>query len=318
MQRLWISRMGRQMLVGAGLLALLIGPESTGQAGSTTELGGRWDLTLLDTDGFSSAWLEIVPRMHGRASGRLVWLYGGVEPTGDILIGERAIRFQHNFVGEQLNFTATLEDGRLKGTTTSDRSPPVRWVGLRAPSLPPPVIPVWEQPRALFNGQDLAGWVSRSGKKLPCWKVEGGVLFNDTPCSDLVSESRFDDFQLHVEFQLRDGGGSGVYLRGRYEAQIANDAGSPSGLRTTGAIFGQLSPSSSEAKPQGEWQTLDVTLLGRTVTVTVNGKKVISEQEIPGITGAALDSHEDRPGPIMLQGDHGRIAFRNILLTPAR
>jgi hypothetical protein len=68
----------------------------------------------------------------------------------------------------------------------------------------------------------------------------------------------------------------------------------------------------------GEWQALDVTIVGRHVTVAVNGRRVISESEIPGITGAALDSHEELSGPIMLQGDHGRIAFRNIVLTPAR
>jgi hypothetical protein len=66
-----------------------------------------------------------------------------------------------------------------------------------------------------------------------------------------------------------------------------------------------------------KWQSFDITLIGRMVTVVANGKTIISNQEIPGITGGALDSKEGEPGPIYLQGDHGPVAYRNIVLTPA-
>jgi len=72
------------------------------------------------------------------------------------------------------------------------------------------------------------------------------------------------------------------------------------------------------AKDAGEWQYYDVTLIGRKVTLVANGKMVICNQEIPGITGGAIDSKEGEPGPLLLQGDHGPIEFRNITITPAK
>ena len=84
-----------------------------------------------------------------------------------------------------------------------------------------------------------------------------------------------------------------------------------------GAIYGQVTPVDNPALPAGQWQSFDVTLLGRTVTVVLNGKTIIDQQEIPGTTGGALDSREAEPGPIFLQGDHGRILYRNLVLKPA-
>lgn len=72
------------------------------------------------------------------------------------------------------------------------------------------------------------------------------------------------------------------------------------------------------AKAPGEWQSYDITLVGRLVTIIANGKTIICDQLIPGITGGALDSNEGEPGPIMLQGDHGPIEFRNSIITPAK
>ncbi|SLM49648.1 conserved protein of unknown function [Nitrospira japonica] len=301
----------------AELLSPIRVPAAPTQTSSSVDFTGRWDLTTRGANGLSSAWLEIDATTADKIQGRLVWLYGGADPIYDIIIDDRTVTFHHSGTGEHLIFTARLVDDRLEGVASGARSQ-VQWTGIRAPDLHASGQSDWEYPRSLMNGRDLSGWVPRSGRDPRCWRVEKEILFNESPCTDLVSELRFSDFQLHVEFQLRDGGGSGVYLRGRYEVQIGNDAGMPATSRTTGAIFGQLSPSSSEAKPLGEWQALDVTIVGRNVTVAVNGRRVISESDIPGITGAALDSHEELPGPIMLQGDHGRVAFRNILLTPAR
>jgi len=301
----------------AGFLSPIYTSAGTTRVAPIVDFTGRWDLTALDAEGFSSAWLEIYGTSSGRMQGRLMWLYGGVEPIHDIVVDDQLVTFRHFATGEPLTFTARLNDERLEGIAKGLRSQ-VQWIGVRAPDLPSPGRLDWEYPRHLMNGRDLSGWVPRNQSDSRCWRVENEILFNERPCTDLVSEPQFDDFQLHVEFQLLDGGGSGVYLRGRYEVQIGNDAGLPASSRTTGAIFGQLSPSSSEAKPLGEWQMLDVTIVGRSVTVAINGRRVISDSEIPGITGAALDSHEELPGPILLQGDHGRVAFRNILLTPAR
>ena len=84
-----------------------------------------------------------------------------------------------------------------------------------------------------------------------------------------------------------------------------------------GGIYGQVTPTENAAKPAGEWQNFEITLLGRWVTVVLNEVTIIDHQEIPGITGGALNSAEDTPGPLLLQGDHGEISYRNIVLTPA-
>ena len=134
--------------------------------------------------------------------------------------------------------------------------------------------------------------------------------------ANLVTERKFTDFKLHVELRLPAGSNSGVYLRGRYEVQIADPSGEPAsdGL---GAVYGFIAPSEDAGKSENEWQSLDITLVGRRITVVVNGKTVICDQEIPGITGGALDSDEAAPGPLLLQGDHGPVEFRNLILTPA-
>ncbi|HEX5269686.1 MAG TPA: DUF1080 domain-containing protein, partial [Gemmataceae bacterium] len=144
-----------------------------------------------------------------------------------------------------------------------------------------------------------------------------GLLTNATPGNDLVSERKFTDFQLSAEFRYPKGSNSGVYLRGRYEVQIEDDYGEEPDSHKIGGVYGFLTPSVNAAKKPGEWQALEVTLVGRQVTVLLNGERVIDRQAIPGITGGALDSDEGRPGPIMLQGDHGRIEFRKVTVTPA-
>jgi hypothetical protein len=83
-----------------------------------------------------------------------------------------------------------------------------------------------------------------------------------------------------------------------------------------GGVYGFITPNEQVAKDPGEWQSYDITLIGRMITLIANGKTVISNQEIPGITGGALDSKEGEPGPLLLQGDHGPVEYRNILVTP--
>ncbi len=109
-----------------------------------------------------------------------------------------------------------------------------------------------------------------------------------------------------------------MYLRGRYEVQIEDSKGMEPLKDQFSAVYGFLSPVEMMAKNAGEWQSYDITLTGRLVTVVANGKTVICNQEIPGITGGALDSKEGEPGPIYIQGDHGPIDYRNIVITPAK
>jgi hypothetical protein len=148
------------------------------------------------------------------------------------------------------------------------------------------------------------------------WVAEDGVLVNKDKGVDLLTEATFDDFKLHIEVNCPAESNSGIYLRGRYEIQVQDDYGKEAHSRHLGGLYGRITPTENAAKPAGEWQVFDITLLGRWVTVELNGKLIIDHKEIAGITGGALDSKEGEPGPLMLQGDHGAVSYRNIILRP--
>ncbi len=216
-------------------------------------------------------------------------------------------------------FEAKLVGNKLVGSTTGPDGTPWKWTGERAPSLTRSRPPKWGKPVTLFDGKDLSGW--RPDKENPeaTWKVENGTLVSPGHGPELISTSKFGDFKLHVEFNIGPGANSGVYLRGRYEVQIEDDSIQEPPTHHTGAVYGFIAPSPELPRKPGVWQTYDITLVGRTITVVQNGTTVIDKQEIPGITGGALDSHEGQPGPIYLQGsENGHVAYRNIVLTPAK
>jgi hypothetical protein len=149
------------------------------------------------------------------------------------------------------------------------------------------------------------------------WVVENGVMKSPASGANICTEQKFTDFKLHIEFRLPPASNSGVYLRGRYEVQVEDSYGKEPYSIYLGGIYGFIDPLFQAAKPSGEWQTYDITLVGRKVSVTLNGQAVIVESNIPGITGGAMDSDEAAPGPIMIQGDHGPVEYRNIVITPA-
>jgi hypothetical protein len=133
-----------------------------------------------------------------------------------------------------------------------------------------------------------------------------------------VSKKKFADFKLHLEWNCGPTSNSGVYLRGRYEVQIENESMDEPPSHHTGGVYGFLAPSPELPRTTGKWQSFDITLIGRKVTVVQDGKTIINEKEILGITGGALNSNEALPGPIMLQGsEKGHVSFRNIVVTPA-
>jgi hypothetical protein len=215
-------------------------------------------------------------------------------------------------------FTGKLSGAKLVGTATGPDSTPWQWTGVRAPSLKRNSAPHWGNPMQLFNGKDLTGWHA-SDPKLPPWKVENGTLVSPGRGAELISNAKFQDFKLHIEFNCARGANSGVYLRGRYELQIEDDPVPEGPSMRTGGVYGFLAPSPEQPRRPGEWQSYDITLVGRVVTVTQNGHTIIDKQEIPGITGGALDSHEALPGSIYLQGSEaGHVSFRNITITLAR
>jgi hypothetical protein len=188
--------------------------------------------------------------------------------------------------------------------------------GVRAPKLDRPMPKAWTDPEPIFNGKDLSGWepFGSGNYTKNNWVAKDGSLVNLEGGANLRTTRKFGDFKLHVEFNCPEKGNSGIYLRGRYEVQVSC-GGRPGGnpVQGLGAVYGYLAPSPRVTAKGGDWQTYDITLVGRNVTIAYNGQTIIDSQEIPGITGGALDSNEGEPGPFYIQGDHtGGIQFRNI------
>lgn len=141
-------------------------------------------------------------------------------------------------------------------------------------------------------------------------------MANVAHANNLVSDRSFWNFKLHVEYRVGKDSNSGIGLRGRYEVQILEDYGRPPDRHSNGALYSRIVPAVNASKPAGEWQAYDIRLVGRMVTVVLNDQKVIDKQEIEGLTAIAGNADEGEPGPIILQGDHGPVEFRNIVLTP--
>jgi hypothetical protein len=268
------------------------------------------------------SWLEVT--LTGRSSlvGRFVGAFGSARPIGEVSYRGGRVRFnippQWEEGSGNIRFDGTLSGDSLIGSISGPYFNGARFSGKRAPKLIRHGEPVWGDPIELFNGRDLIGWKPRHPKSPNGWVVRNGLLSNAKPGNDLVSKDKYRDFKVHVEFRYPKKSNSGVYLRGRYEAQIQDDYGKPPTDDCIGSIYGFFEPRINAAKRPGEWQTYDITLVGRYVTVELNGELVIDRQRIPGITGGALDSNEGAPGPLFLQGDHGPIDFRKITVTPAR
>jgi hypothetical protein len=289
---------------------------------SRMSISGRWDLTVHGPQGDYPSWLEV--RRSGRRTlvGTFVGRFGSARPISRVEFDNGRLRFsvppQWEERADDLVFEGTLDGDKLEGRTTDDMGRRVIWSGRRAPSLKRTQDPTWGEPVELLNGKDLTGWKPRHDGVKNGWVVKHGMLVNAVPGNDLMTEVKFTDFKLHAEFRYPKGSNSGVYLRGRYEVQIEDNYGQEPDSHHIGGVYGFLTPSVNAARKAGAWQTLDVTLAGRVVTVALNGMRVIDRQTIPGITGGALDSAEGAPGPLLLQGDHGPVEFRQVTLTPGR
>jgi hypothetical protein len=282
---------------------------------------GRWDLTIdLRERGALPAWLEI--RKSGRQTlvGQFVGTHGSARPIHEVRLHGSDFSFiippQWERGAENLMVTGEPNEDGLDGLIVFPDGEQYKWQGVRAPALRPAVAPAWGDPITLFDGASLAGWRVIQGEE--SWRVVDGVLTNTRTGGNLVTEARFGDFQLHAEFRYPPRGNSGIYLRGRYEVQIIDTPQIEPATDLIGAVYGFLEPSAIVTNGPDAWNSYDITLVGRMVTIVLNGQTVISNQAIPGITGGALDSDEGAPGPILLQGDHGPVEFRNLVLTPAR
>lgn len=283
---------------------------------------GRWDLTLHTPDREYPSWLDVT--LHdSRLRIVMVGRWGSARELPSAEIDNGRIRFISPKAEEgsdtDLIFEGALSGQSLAGTTSGPGGAQWTWRGERAPSLKRSHAPEWSQPLELFNGRDLTGWHLSDPRTRASWRVKQGVLVSPGRGPDIITDAAFEDFKLHIEFNCAPHANSGVYLRGRYEVQVENDAQPEGASQRLGAVYGFVAPSPAAPRVAGEWQVYDITLIGRTVTVVLNGQTIIDRQDIPGITGGALDSHEAQPGPIYLQGSEaGQVSFRNIIVTRAR
>ena len=307
-------------IAGAAFVALCLSTIVAAQHQPQSPFIGRWDMTLTTASGPRPSWLEVQLSGTRTLVGRFVGVAGSARPISKIDAAGDAFSFsippQWERGDKDLHVDGKVDGNRLSGSLTDPSGTRMTWTAARAPSLNRMGAVEWGDPVELFNGVDTSGWHAQSGASQ--WIVVDHTLTSPKSGANLVSDRTFTDFAVHVEFRYPKGSNSGVYLRGRYEVQIEDTAGLPPAVDGLGAIFGFLEPSVAVARKAGEWQSFDVTLAGRHVTVILNGETIIANRVIPGITGGAIDSDESAPGPLMLQGDHGPIEFRKIIVKPAK
>lgn len=282
---------------------------------------GRWDISI-DKDGKSlPSWLEVQKSGTHTLIGRYTYAFGSARPISEVKVNDGKYSFsippQWEPGTRNMDFEFEVNGDAIKGSMVYTDGVTYNFKGVRAPSLVRAKSPVWGAPVKLFNGKNVKGWHTDGNNQ---WIVAGGVLKSPHSGANLISDKTFSDFKLHIEFRYPQGSNSGVYLRGRYEVQIIDTkSGEPEPVNNQfSSIYGFLPPNKMMAKDPGQWQSYDITLVGRLVTIVANGTTVINTQEIPGITGGAINSREGEPGPILIQGDHGPIEYRNIVITAAK
>ena len=311
---------------------------------------GTWALTIDGGagPGSSAGWMEL-RQEEGYLDADLLWRWGSVEPVasamikGDNLVVTRdwlyerrkdadgnAIRSHH--LTSWFEFEPQGKD-RLKGMAFIPDGKGQEYEiwpfsATRLPAMPaaPDLAKVrYGAPVGLFNGKDLSAWELINPKDANGWRVENGVLVNEPKQTEgkphvnygnLRTKQVFGDFRLAFGVNVPEGSNSGVYLRGIYEIQVADSYGKPLDPHNMGAVYSRVTPSAAAEKPAGQWQDMDITLCDRHVTVILNGRKIIDNKPVPGVTGGALTPDVAAPGPLYLKGDHGVVMYRDIVLTP--
>ncbi|QOY91080.1 3-keto-disaccharide hydrolase [Paludibaculum fermentans] len=308
---------------------LLILLTMLGLSAQDTNFDGRWNIHVKTPRG-RMWWLEVQGSASGKLHGSFVGAPGGqVDVIQDMKIekGELSFRFENHASSRDAKspivkqvYRAKLAGGQLNGTREEEvsgkASPVLTWTGVRAPVINEHDDGRWKAGRtvALFDGKSLAGWRQLLASE-PGWYVEGGVLKNKDKASDLLSDAKFWNFEVKLEYRYAKGSNSGMALRGRYEIQIFDNFGAAPDWHGNGALYSRIAPSTNASKAPGEWQTLTARLVGRELTVVLNGVKVIDRKDVVGPTAMCMDADEDKPGPLMLQGDHGPVEFRKVEVT---
>jgi len=316
----------KQLSLVATLAVALIWP-----ALAKNPFAGRWDIVVTPQANAQNPpknpqaltpypdWMELVEK-EGGATVRIQPRSGGAREIKDFKLEGSHISLNMaapNAKGPASTWELDVQGDKLTGSQKRGDTVVAQLAGVRAPKLDRKPPKAWTDPEPLFNGKDLAGWEPVNASAPNHWVVKDGELVNEEHGANLKSTRKFDDFKLHIEYNCPDEGNSGVYLRGRYEVQVeyekvdANDK-----FHSMGSIYSFIAPAVELPRKPGTWESYDITLVGRHVTIVRNGVKTVDNQEIPGITGGALDCNEGEPGPFYIQGDHtGGMKYRNIMVS---
>ena len=304
---------------------------------------GRWALTI---PGGGAGWLG-VEQSNGELKASILWGGGSVVPVnkaymdGDTLKIERIHKIRHRGENGKVIRTTELKEEIVAKVSGDNLQLTQFWprrngmgvdrrefTGKRIPPLPqkPDLSKVrYGKPIVLFDGTNLNAWELTNPGQTNGWSVEDGILTNKPvqkkgephiSYGNLRTKKEFEDFNLKLGVNVPKRGNSGIYLRGIYEVQVNDSYGRQLDSHNMGGIYSRIKPVVNAEKPAEQWQTMDITLLDRHVTVKLNGKVIIDNQPLLGCTGGALWSDEFKPGPIYLQGDHSAVNYRNIVLTP--
>ncbi len=281
---------------------------------------GKWDISGVGPHSNYVYWLE-VKVVDGKLTGIFLNRSGSVLPLPEIKIENNELIFSPTVTRPNAPkpvHRAKVAEGRLLGMmAVGDEE--VAWMGVRPP--------VWGDhnankrhkfgtPVPLFDGKTMEMWEVQHKDRESGWGIVDGAMTNEAKANNLVTRHRFRDFKIQCEYKLEEKSNSGIYLRGRYELQVLDDAGKPPDIHGHMSLYSRVKPAVNASLPAGQWQTMEAVIAGNRLTVILNGKKVHDNIVIDGLTGGALDSNEGEPGPIMIQGDHGKVSFRKIVVTP--
>lgn len=280
---------------------------------------GKWDIMGDAPNQDVVYWLEVTKGADGKITGQFLNRGGSVYKLPSITLEKGELVFKSSNNPDAWTHKAKVVNGQLKGTGSMGKNT-INWTGVRPPK--------WGNynangkhkfgtPVSLFNGKDVDNWDFQIKSRPKSWRVVDGIMMNDAHGNNLISQQKFTDFKINCEYKLEDKSNSGIYLRGRYELQVLDDFGAKQdGIHSHMAIYSRVAPKVMASKKPGEWQEMEAIIVGNRVTVKLNGQLVHDNVIIEGITGGALDAKEGEPGPIMIQGDHEKVAFRKIVVTP--
>lgn len=282
-------------------------------------------------------WLRITPSADGGCVAEMLWNSSpqkltDVRAEGGLFYGRRILSRNETVQyvpGVRETFGVLCSDGlhlTIVDFDANGRSLTNTLQAVARRLTPPGPAPdlshvVYGEPIDLL-ADGLGGWKAVENGNPNLWRFADGQLVNvcGEPRRRGVNlrscREDFFDFALSCEVKVPKRGNSGLYLRGRYEIQLIDSLERPLDGHCMGAFYGRIVPSVHAERAAGEWQTLEVVLCSRHVTVVLNGVKIIDNLPVEGITGGAIDTDETVPGPIVIQGDHSDVAIRKLIVRP--